>query len=66
MLDYENFYNETLEALQHHLIYMQRLMNSNVAIGADDDVVRVFKAIKDFYEMFHGYIDARKTDKYDE
>lgn len=65
ILEYESFYDQTLKELQHHLIYLQRLMSSNMTISADDDVVRVFKAIKDFYEMFHGYVEARKAQKYD-
>ncbi len=58
---YEAFYQQTIEALEKHLTYMQNLLNANVALSGDDGVVQVFKTIKTFYEMLIQYANAAKT-----
>jgi len=57
---YEVFYQETIDALEKHLSYMQNLMNVNIALSGDDSVRQVFKTIRSFYEMLVGYANAGK------
>lgn len=55
---YESFYQQTLSDLEKHLSYMQQLMKSNVMLAEDEDVKKVFKSIKSYYQLMLGYVNA--------
>lgn len=56
--EYESFYNASLDDVESHIKYLDKLMRENVILQGDDSVKRVFRSMRAFYEMLAGYQNA--------
>jgi hypothetical protein len=55
---YESFFQETLTDLEKDMRFLHGLMTNSVILAADENVQRVYKAMKHFYRMLLDYHNA--------
>ena len=55
---YEDFYEDTIEDCVEIITYIENLLNGNYMLAEDEDVGRLRKSIKLFYDILVGYLHA--------
>ncbi len=60
LTEYEDFHLRTVENVEKHISFLNRMINSNIAYEGDESVQRVFKSMKSFYELLLDYYNAAK------
>jgi hypothetical protein len=60
LTEYEDFHLRTIENVEKHISFLNRMINSNIAYEGDESVQRVFKSMKSFYDLLLDYYNAAK------